>query len=210
MRIKDNINTRLFTHNREVNAVIDAKQPEIDSHYKEVGRTFENTRVTTADERGISDWEDILEIIPNLLTEDLEFRRARVLRRLLPRAPITELFFYNTWLPEFLQDLPYDVDIDYIRLQLRLYIMKEYWRDLREFQGQLHQLLPANIAWLIIQILEAGYLAPAVGRGYAFVVLKATSIGIPVERPELAHPLLANGRGYALVIHNTVHYGMPA
>ena len=58
----------------------------------EMAAAFANTFVLTSDESGVIMFERMLEITANIQTEDLEFRRQRVLNRLAMSPPFTFTF----------------------------------------------------------------------------------------------------------------------
>ena len=55
----------------------------------------ENFYFQTMNLEGVEMWEDVLRIIPNPSTEDLDFRRARVLNRITTKPPFTLGFLYQ-------------------------------------------------------------------------------------------------------------------
>lgn len=76
----------------EMEDIIGAEQIEMDIARREMTAAFANTFVLTADEVGILMFENMLNIAANTYTEDLEFRRQRVLNRLSMSPPFTYRF----------------------------------------------------------------------------------------------------------------------
>ena len=58
-------------------------------------RVRANLFVQTMDEQTTADWEKIFRIVPNPLTETLQFRRDRILNRLSMHPPFTLTFLYQ-------------------------------------------------------------------------------------------------------------------
>lgn len=76
----------------EMDDIINAQQMHMDTAKHEMHRAFANTFVLTADMTGITMFEQMLSIVANPNTEDLEFRRQRVLNRLSMSPPFTYRF----------------------------------------------------------------------------------------------------------------------
>ena len=55
----------------------------------------DNFYFQTMTESGVEEWEQVFGIVPNPSTEDLEFRRARVLNRISTKPPFTLGFLYR-------------------------------------------------------------------------------------------------------------------
>jgi len=60
-----------------------------------IDAVHQNFYVSTADEGTISDWENLLHIIPNTQMETQDFRRARIINRLSYNPPFTLPYLYN-------------------------------------------------------------------------------------------------------------------
>ena len=76
----------------ELESLIDAEEREMDTARREMSAAFANTFVLTADESGILMFENMLGILANPNTENLEFRRQRLLNRLSMNPPYTYRF----------------------------------------------------------------------------------------------------------------------
>lgn len=146
--IVNHIHKKLYGNNKEMQLLISAQQPEIDRQYDEINRIFNNQFPSIADETGLSQWEQVLGIIPNLSAEDLEFRRKRILDRLRIVEPLTE-----TWLNEWLQAVFPNGEptayIDYQDLVLHIDLPTTTHLQAKEVRVQLSWLIPANIALLV-------------------------------------------------------------
>lgn len=76
----------------EIQDIMNAEENEMSIARAEMLSAFANTFVSTADESGIVLFEKMLSITANLKTEDLEFRRDRVMNRLAMSPPFTFRF----------------------------------------------------------------------------------------------------------------------
>lgn len=76
----------------EMDDIINAEQIHMDTAKREMFTAFANTFVLTADELGIKMFESMLGIVANPHTEDLEFRRERIINRLSMSPPFTFRF----------------------------------------------------------------------------------------------------------------------
>lgn len=76
----------------EMDDIISAEEREMDIARRELYSAFANTFVLTSDESGVIMFEKMLNIIANTQTEDLEFRRQRLINRLSMSPPFTFRF----------------------------------------------------------------------------------------------------------------------
>lgn len=76
----------------EMNDIINAEEQEFNIARREMSAAFANTFVLTSDESGVTMFEKMLNIMADMQTEDLEFRRSRVLNRLSMSPPFTFRF----------------------------------------------------------------------------------------------------------------------
>lgn len=79
----------------EMNAIVESEEAIVGTARAEMTTAFYNTFVLTADEYGIKMFEKIVGIVANPETEDLEFRRQRLLNRLSMGPPFTFRFLKN-------------------------------------------------------------------------------------------------------------------
>ena len=76
----------------EMEDIMNAEENEMGIARRELYSAFANTFVLTADESGVIMFERMLNIIANPQTEDLEFRRQRLINRLSMSPPFTFRF----------------------------------------------------------------------------------------------------------------------
>ena len=76
----------------EMDAVMEAEENIMDIARKEMSSVFANTFVLTSDESGVIMFEKMLNISADIQTEDLEFRKQRIINRLSMSPPFTFRF----------------------------------------------------------------------------------------------------------------------
>jgi len=144
----------LYDHNHEAQEIFRVVQPELDGRIAEGHRVFDNTRVSLSDVCGIEMWERIYGIMPNLMRDNLEERRERILEVMRAQPPFTE-----PWLREELARRTGDGDaisaeVDWLNLVLKLVITRPVnmrsesffsQRRIRELLPWLRHIVPANL-----------------------------------------------------------------
>lgn len=83
---------RIYDGNDTMQAIADALNPAFDKLNSSVKVSFLDNFILTAGIKGIRNYERILGIIPDVLKDTVEFRRARVINRLAQMPPFTEVF----------------------------------------------------------------------------------------------------------------------
>lgn len=74
----------------EMDAIVDSHDTLLDIAENELKHLIDNQWIISADENGVKQWEDILQIVADPATEDLEFRKERLINRISSRVPITK------------------------------------------------------------------------------------------------------------------------
>lgn len=75
----------------EMEAIVDAGDSILDIAESELRTLIDNQYIVLAHEDGVREWEDMLSIVANPDTEDLEFRRQRIINRVSSRLPFTKI-----------------------------------------------------------------------------------------------------------------------
>ena len=96
----------------EMDTIIESEQILIDEHSIEALQAFNNTFALRADEKGIQMFEFMLNIVASPATEDLEFRRQRVLNRMSMSPPFTFRFLKKK-LNEIIGEGRWDASVDF-------------------------------------------------------------------------------------------------
>lgn len=73
----------------EIDSIMDIEQELLEGAEDEVISIKNNQFVLTSDLQGVAQFEKQLGIIPNLVTEDIEFRKDRIINRLSTKPPFT-------------------------------------------------------------------------------------------------------------------------
>lgn len=96
----------------EMESIINSEEKIMDIARNEAITAFSNTFVVTADEAGIAVFEEMLKILAKPQTEDLEFRRQRILNRMSMSPPFTFRFLKKK-LDEIIGENLWDAHIDF-------------------------------------------------------------------------------------------------
>jgi hypothetical protein len=144
--LKDYFNWSFYkTYNLDIQAIIDAIQPELDEINKELFQSFLNIFITTADIDGIIDWETVLEITANPDTETIDFRRNRLYSRMLSNTPFTERMLQEVISSMMLDKWNYLLNYRIYEFIARLLVPEPNLK--KEVENILERLLPANLLW---------------------------------------------------------------
>lgn len=114
----------------------------------EIIAVADNMFFQTMDESAISLWEQVLQIVPNPTTEDLAFRRYRVINRLSTRPPFT-IWFLCQKLDELIGPNEWAVNIDYPNYSMTIQTPLQNAIYETETRYTVNRIKPAHIAWNI-------------------------------------------------------------
>ena len=117
----------------------------LDGFFYELERLKIDQYILTADELGISQLEKQFDIIPDLSTEDLAFRRQRLLNRNTTKPPFTLEYLENK-LAELITDGSHKVVMDYPHYALDVEIGLDNAQLYNEIALTIDTIKPANIA----------------------------------------------------------------
>lgn len=132
---------------QEMDALMQVEQSMLDEFQYEMLRAFQNTFVLTSDLSGIQLFESMLSIVANPSTEDLEFRRQRVLNRLTTSPPFT-MRFLKQKLDAIIGQGKWQVTMDYdnYTLYVEASALNQNWYSELEFT--INQIKPCNIVFI--------------------------------------------------------------
>lgn len=111
----------------------------------------------TMDEGAVSQWEKILGIVPNPQTEDLDFRRTRVLNRITTRPPYTLGFLYQK-LDELIGPGLWEVMVDYPNYTLYIESSAQNQNYASEVAFTINRIKPAHIVYVNQPFIRSGIL----------------------------------------------------
>lgn len=145
-------------------ALLDAENPEFEFLWKSFDRILKNEYISTADEYGLSRFEDIVGIKP-LADDTLESRRSRVLSRWFNHIPLT-LKGLKKRLALICSEQGYSVTIkDYI---ITISVYTRFDSQKEELKQLINDVIPANMLPLLIyekalkfEIYNAGIISEA-------------------------------------------------
>lgn len=135
----------------EMEDVMNAEEQEMDLARRELHSAFSNTFVLTADESGVIMFEKMLNIIANPRTEDLDFRRERLINRLSMRPPFTFRFLKQR-LDEIIGVDAWKAYIDYdnYTLYVESSATDQSWYSEMEFT--ISRLKPCNLVFINVPL----------------------------------------------------------
>lgn len=106
---------------------------------------------------GIEMWEQIFHIVPNPQTEDLEFRRYRVLNRITTKPPYTLGFLYQK-LDELIGPGLWEVTVDYPNYTLYIESSAQNQNYATEVAFTINRIKPAHIVYVNTPFIQSGLL----------------------------------------------------
>ena len=139
----------LYKSNLEMNVLVNSYEDELENGLKKgINEEFNNGFILVSNENGISRFEKIFNITPDKANEDIEFRRSRIMNRLVSQIPFTEKFLQqqldiiigkNNW--------NYDIDYNNYTLDINITTPGKSW--LIELNQLLDRIIPCNIVWTV-------------------------------------------------------------
>ena len=124
---------------------------------QEVTGVAENFFFQTMGLSGVEMWEQIFHIVPNPQTEDLEFRRYRVLNRITTKPPYTLGFLYQK-LDELIGPGLWEVTVDYPNYTLYIESSAQNQNYAQEVAFTINQIKPAHIVYVNTPFIQSGIL----------------------------------------------------
>lgn len=131
----------------EMDALMEVEQSIVDEYQVNMLTAFQNTFILTADISGIELFETMFSIVANPSTEDLEFRRQRVLNRMTTSPPFT-IRFLKQKLDAIIGEGKWKVTMDYANytLYVEASAVNQNWYTELEFT--INQIKPCNIVFV--------------------------------------------------------------
>ena len=103
----------IYDNNKEMNNIINSEEEELENRLKlGIENSFKDTFAKIATENGLAKFETILGIKVDKETETIDFRRKRIINRLVSQAPFTETYFINK-MNEMLGEDNWDYTLNY-------------------------------------------------------------------------------------------------
>lgn len=123
----------------------------------EITGVAENFFFQTMDLSGVEMWEQIFRIVPNPQTEDLTFRRCRVLNRITTKPPYTLGFLYQK-LDELIGPGLWEVTVDYPNYTLYIESSAQNQNYAQEVAFTINRIKPAHIVYVNTPFIQSGLL----------------------------------------------------
>lgn len=134
----------------EMDELISSEQEIFDEAIDQANEVQDNAFIVTSNLDRIKQYEKLLKIKANPVTETTQFRRERILNRMSTKAPFTIKWLkekLNVFIGEGNYSLTYTPDEYYVYIKVKQ--MTEQWdTELREL---LYQTIPANIDWQLTE-----------------------------------------------------------
>lgn len=124
---------------------------------QEITGVAENFFFQTMGLSGVEMWEQIFHIVPNPQTEDLEFRRYRVLNRITTKPPYTLGFLYQK-LDELIGPRLWEVTVDYPNYTLYIESSAQNQNYATEVAFTINRIKPAHIVYVNTPFIQTGIL----------------------------------------------------
>lgn len=137
--------------------ICQTEQQLLEALAKEITAVADNFFFQTMDAGSVSQWEQILGITPNLTTETLAFRRARLINRLSTRPPYTIWFLYQK-LDELIGPGQWTVHVDYPNYTLYIESSAENQQYATEVAYTINAIKPAHIVFVNTPYVQTGIL----------------------------------------------------
>lgn len=137
--------------------ICQTEQQLLEALAQEITAIADNFFFQTMDAGSVSQWEQILGITPNLTTETLAFRRARLINRLSTRPPYTIWFLYQK-LDELIGPGQWTVNVDYPNYTLYIESSAENQQYATEVAYTINTIKPAHIVFVNTPYVRTGLL----------------------------------------------------
>lgn len=124
---------------------------------QEINAVADNFFFQTMDAGAVSQWEQILSITPNLTTESLQFRQARLVNRISTRPPYT-MGFLQEKLDELIGPGQWTVTVDYPNYTLYVESSAENQQYATEVAYTINAIKPAHIVYANTPYVQTGLL----------------------------------------------------
>lgn len=131
----------------EYQKICETESEQLSALADEMHAVADNFFFQTMDESAVNMWEQVLGIVPNPQTEDLDFRRFRVLNRLTTKPPFTLGFLYQK-LDELIGPGLWSVTVDYPNYTLYIESSSKNQNYFTEVAYTINKIKPAHIVFV--------------------------------------------------------------
>lgn len=137
--------------------ICQTEQKQMQTLAQEIAAVADNLFLQTMDAASVSQWEQIFGIVPNLATETLAFRRARLINRLSSRPPFT-IWFLQEKLDDLIGPGQWTVNMDYPNYTLYVESSAENQQYATEVSYTVNSIKPAHIVFVNTPYVQTGIL----------------------------------------------------
>lgn len=146
------LTNKIYAQNETMQQIIATSQEELDRLDSLGDAAFDDNFALTAHLEGIQNYERILNIVPDPTTEDLEFRRQRILRFLSGVGPYTK-FFLIKYLDAAVGAGNYRIAVNvYAQYNLFVRLANDYLALENEIKAYLRRVIPSNMTLDLAQL----------------------------------------------------------
>lgn len=138
---------KIYSSIEETNAILESEQINMEEAEVEIEKVKNSQYVTTADITGIQYFENLLGIKADPSTEDIEFRRARIINRLSTKPPFT-FNYLRTKLDELIGVDKWTAEVDFPNYVLYIDSAAENQFWAQEIYITLNKIKPANLIYV--------------------------------------------------------------
>lgn len=138
----------IYENNAEMKAIINAQQIEFDVLNTRIQNAFNNNFVALTNSEGILLWENLLGITADPSIESPQFRRERILNRLISNTPFTERALQDI-MNNIMGEEAWSYTLDYVNYALEILSLIPGNNWIREMRETLAKIIPANIVWTL-------------------------------------------------------------
>lgn len=137
--------------------ICQTEEAQLEALAGEIMSVADNFFFQTMDLSAIEMWERIFGIVPNPQTEDVEFRRYRVLNRITTKPPYTLGFLYQK-LDELIGPGLWEVNVDYPNYTLYIESSAQNQNYATEVAFTINRIKPAHIVYVNTPFIRSGLL----------------------------------------------------
>lgn len=142
-----------YSLNSDMLAIYNAQANEIDKIKKKIKTEYLNNFIKTCNIDGIRRWEKIFNILADEIKDSLEFRKARVLNKIIQQPPYTEIYL-RIMLSDLFGEDKYTLQVDGKNYIIKVDIETNIDGLFEDTIDTLRVLIPANMELKVLQVQQ--------------------------------------------------------
>lgn len=135
--------------------ICQSEQEQLDALALAINEVGDNFFFQTMDEAAVQMWESVFNIVPDPVSESLDFRRTRVLNRVSTRPPFSLGFLYQK-LDELIGPGAWAITVDYANYTLYIESSATDQQYAQEVAITVGRIKPAHIVYINIPRVDSG------------------------------------------------------